>query len=208
MSLGSYDTFDQEYFDRLSAIAPVLYAPIETLSWQELTRAVGEPLDLSASADSLVRAAEERVAAAKAAHPQFEGRTAAQVTVYGPEYGAEYGSMPGTDMAALFESLGFVLPEAASQFDRADGTVSDELVSRIDADFLLINTVGTDDMSYFLDAPLVQQVPAIADGRAVIDEADPETGLNAFAWALGVQSVLSVPWAVDRLAEFGVEALG
>lgn len=130
------------------------------------------------------------------------------MTVYEEEYGAAFGSQPGTDMAALFESLGFAPSPTAGEFQVDDGTVSDELVSKIDADFLLLSTVGTGDHAYFLDAPLVQQVPAVAAGRAVVDESDPETGVNSFAWALGVQSVLSVPWAVDRLAEFGTQAIG
>lgn len=40
VSLGSYEDFDQAAFDQLSAIAPVLYAPIESLTWQEITREV------------------------------------------------------------------------------------------------------------------------------------------------------------------------
>lgn len=204
VALAAYETFDQARFDKLKAIAPVLHAPAGELTWQELTRKLGGTLDLTAAAESAVEAAEKSVAKTRAGHPEFKGRTATHVIVYDEKYGPYYASSPGSDTALLFEQLGFVLPGAASKFTK-DGTISDELVGLIDADFLLLSTSG--DPGYFVDAPLVKAVPAVADGRAVVNAQDKKSGTNHFAWGLNVQSVLSVPWLIDELADLGGRAI-
>lgn len=206
VNLFAYDTLDQARFDKLEGIAPVLYAAADDLSWQEITRALGEALDLSAAADDVVTDAEDAIVATRDAHPEFAGKTAAHVIVYPEEWGAYYASHTGSDTAALFDALGFELPAVAAEFGEED-VLSNELVGKADADFLLLSTFG-EDSEYFLDSELVQRIPALVDGRAVIDDADPETGTNSFAWGLNVQSALSLPWLIDRLAGFGAEALG
>ncbi|MFE3021073.1 ABC transporter substrate-binding protein [Streptomyces sp. NPDC059256] len=204
VALAAYETFDQARFDKLSAIAPVLYAAQGDLSWQELTQKLGSTLDLTAAAGKAVAAAEKQVAQTRAAHPEFQGKTATHVIVYDEKYGPYYASAPGSDTALLLRQLGFALPKAAAKFTK-DGTISDELVGLIDADFLLLSTSG--NPGYFVDAPLVKAVPAVADGRAVINPEDKKTSTNHFAWGLNVQSVLSVPWLIEQLAEFGVKAI-
>lgn len=205
VSLAAYDTFDQDRFDQLSAIAPVLYASAGELNWQEITRTLGQALDLGATAQDVVSSVDETVAQVRATHPEFEGRTAAHVLVYDQDYGAVYASAPGTDSAELFEQLGLELPQAAQEFV-ADDTISDELAGLIDADFLLLSIVGAEP-EYFTEAPLVQAVPAIADERVAVNPSDPQTGVNHVAWGLNVQSALSVPWLIEQLADFGAQAL-
>ncbi|MBN8425312.1 ABC transporter substrate-binding protein [Microbacterium esteraromaticum] len=205
INLAAYETFDQGRFDKLSAIAPILYAPAEELTWQELTRTLGETLDLAETAEKAVEDAEDSVAATREAHPEFAGRTAAHVIVYPEEWGAYYASHTGADTAALFDELGFDLPPAAAEFSEED-VVAGELVGMIDADFLLLSTFGTDS-EYFLESDLVANVPVVRDGRVIVDDADPATGINSFAWGLNVQSPLSVPWLIDQLAAFGAESL-
>lgn len=206
VNLYAYDTVDQARFDQLSAIAPVLYAPADELTWQEITQTLGDTIDLGKTATDVVAGVEKQIAEVKAAHPEFEGKTAAHVIVYEQEWGANYSSYPGSDAARLFERLGFTLPEAAARFTD-DGTVSDELISLIDADFLLISTFEDGTADYFLDSPLFRKVPAVADGRAVINPGDQDSGINSFAWGLNVQSAVSIPWLVDQLADFGAQAL-
>lgn len=205
VALAAYDTFDQTRFDRLSAIAPVLYAAEGQLTWQEIATEVGEALDLGEAAESAVDAAEETIQGAASDHPEFEGKTATHVIVYEEEYGPAYVSYPGSETALLFERLGFELPEAASEFD-ADTVLSMELVEKIDADFLLLSTFPGAD--YFMDSPLVQAVPAVKDSRAVVNPADEKTEINYFGWGLNNQSVVSVPWLIEQLADFGAQALG
>lgn len=206
VNLSAYDTVDQARFDQLSAIAPVLYAPANDLTWQEITQRLGEAVDLSGAAAEIVDGVEKSIAQVKAAHPEFEGKTAAHVIAYEEEWGASYVSAPGTDTARLFEALGFVLPENAEKFAK-DGAVSDELISLIDADFLLVSTFEEGTADYFVKSPLFQALPAAAKGNVVFNPADQKTGINYFAWGLNVQSAVSVPWLVDQLADFAGQAL-
>lgn len=205
VSLFSYEDIDQTAFDRLAAIAPVLYGAEEDATWQNVTLAVGDTLDLGAAARETVADAEQVIADARNAHPEFAGRTATHVIVYEAAYGTAYASAPGSDTAALFEGLGFSLPASAAQFVD-DDTVSDELVGLLDSDFLLLSTFGEESQP-FLDAPLLQSLAVVRDGRAVINDADPNTGTNSFAWALNVQSALSVPWLTEQLVEFAGQVI-
>ena len=204
VTLQALDTFDQKAFDQLSAIAPVLYAEVGSLSWQELTQTLGDTIDLGERAAGAVAETEATIASTRKAHPEFAGKTATHVIAHSEKAGAFYASTPGSNTEHLFNELGFVLPEAAKSV--APGTkISDELIGMIDADFLLISTIT--EPEFFLDSPLLQTVPAVAEGRAVIDPAEEGTTTNNFAWGLNQQSVLSIPWLIERLAEMGSEAL-
>ena len=64
---------------------------------------------------------------------------------------------------------------------------SSDLVGLIDADLVLVGILG-DFGAYFTDQPLFKQVPAVAEGRAVVtegDEAQDFTGvlLAPASWA-------------------------
>jgi iron complex transport system substrate-binding protein len=184
-----------------------LYAATGELTWQEIVRAIGDAIDLPALAEERVSEAEGSIDAVVEAHPEFEGRTATHIIVYEEEYGAYYESSPGSESAALFETLGFVLPEAAERFAGED-SISGELIGLIDADFLLVSTFGDGSEEYLTQSELYKAVPAVAEGRAVINDAVDENDTNNFAWGLSQQSVLSLPWLVDQLADYADEALG
>jgi iron complex transport system substrate-binding protein len=201
VNLAANGTFDQTRFDRLSTIAPVLYAATGELTWQEIVRAIGDAIDLPALAEERVSEAEGSIDAVVEAHPEFEGRTATHIIVYEEEYGAYYESSPGSESAALFETLGFVLPEAAERFAGED-SISGELIGLIDADFLLVSTFGDGSEEYLTQSELYKAVPAVAEGRAVINDAVDENDTNNFAWGLSQQSVLSLPWLVDPQADY------
>lgn len=206
VSLAAADTFDQARFDQVSAIAPVLHAPVGDLTWQETTRELGHAVDLAGAADAAVEESEAAIDSLAAEHPDFAGRTAAHVIVYPEEWGAAYVSTPGSDTEALFDALGFELTEGAADFDE-DDVVSGELISRIDADFLLVSTFGKDS-DYFLESPLYQAVPAVEDGRVAVNDDVDAAGTNSLAWGLNQQSALSVPWLLDAIAAHAEAAIG
>jgi iron complex transport system substrate-binding protein len=206
VNLAANTTFDQGRFDQLSAIAPVLYAETGELTWQEITTTLADTIDLGEAGAQAVAETEAVIQEAAEAHPEFEGKTAAHVVVYDEEWGAAYDSTPGSDTATLFEMLSFTLPEAAEQF-ASDDVVSDELIGEIDADFLLVSIFDEPSSEFFTTSQLYQQVPAVADGRVVINDVVDEDETNSFAWGLTQQSVLGLPWLIDTLAEYGSEAL-
>lgn len=172
VKLQAYETFDQDRFNQLSRVAPVLYADAEQITWRDVLTSLGETQDLRDAAASKIAEFDDRVEAIKADNPDFAGKTISLVNVYSREYGASYETLPETDTAAIFESLGFKLPENAYKFPE-DGYVqiSDEMVGLIDADLVLVGILG-DFGAYFTDQPLFKQVPAVAEGRAVVTEGD------------------------------------
>ncbi|MGO3147685.1 MAG: ABC transporter substrate-binding protein [Leucobacter sp.] len=208
VNLYAYETFDQAQFEKFSSVAPVLYAGIDELTWQELTQMLGETLDLGQAASDAIDAAETAVADIRTAHPEFEGKTATQVMVYPEEYGASYNTAPGYQAAPVFEDLGFVIPEAADKFID-DDVISNELIGLVDSDFVLVSLGSSEaaDTDYFTESPLLKALPAFVDGRLVIDPADPETGINDLSWGINVPSAISIPWVSERLAELGAKAL-
>jgi iron complex transport system substrate-binding protein len=71
-----------------------------------------------------------------------------------------------------------------------------------------VSTFGDGSEEYLTQSELYKAVPAVAEGRAVINDAVDENDTNNFAWGLSQQSVLSLPWLVDQLADYADEALG
>lgn len=172
VKLQAYETFDQDRFNQLSRVAPVLYTDAEQTTWQDVVTSLGETLDLRDAAASMIAEFDDRVEASKADDPDFAGKTISLINVYSREYGASYETLPETDTAAIFESLGFKLPENAYKFpEDGHGQISDEMVGLIDADLVLVGILG-DSGAYFTDQPLLKQVPAVAEGRAVVTEGD------------------------------------
>ena len=204
VNLQAYETFDQNRFDQLSAIAPVLYADAEETSWQDVLSSLGKTLDLEGAADEKIAEFDARIEEIKADNPEFAGKTISMVNVYSREYGASYETMPGTDTAAIVESLGFVLPENAYEFPEEEyGEISDEMVGLIDADLILVGILG-DTGAYFTDQPLFRQVPAVTEGRAVITEGDEA---QDFTWGLTRAGILGKLWALDTFEDLATQAL-
>lgn len=208
VALGAPDTFSRNDFDQFSSIAPVLLADAEAEgSWQEITEEIGTVLDLEDAAAELIEGVDAQIAAIAENNPQFEGKTAAHVHVYGQEYGASYFSSPGSDSAALLGELGFELPENAQKFPDED-TVSDELIGDIDADVLLVTvTPAEEGADWFLEKPLFQTVPAVKEGRYAVFEPEEGSTFAAVAWALRMQSPLSLPWVAEELETLAHEAM-
>ncbi len=208
LALSAPRSFTKDRFDKLAAIAPVLFAKQGDLSWQDVTDRVGEALDLKTAARERIDAVTAGVAKVAAEHPQFRGRSAAHLIVYAQQFGAQYVSQPDRDSARLFTMLGFTVPADADRYPKGTA-VSSEEIGNLQADFLLVNlTRPQDEVSYFLDSSAYKSIPAVREGHAVVNPPDPKTGSNNFAWGLSQQSVLAVPWLIDSLAEQAASVLG
>lgn len=59
---------------------------------------------------------------------------------------------------------------------------------------------------WFLDKPLFQAVPAMQDGRFAVQKPDESSDFAAVAWALCMQSPLSLPWVADKLEALANDA--
>lgn len=195
--LAPYAGFEAAVYEDLSAIAPTVAYPDEpwTTPWRAQTRMIGEALGESEAAEQLVGDVEDTLARTAAEHPQLEGLTFAYTSM-----GSElmYVYLPSDPRVQLVESLGMVV--APSVQELAAGTdegqfyaeVSLEQAPEITSDVLIC---FTDDLtpSQVSDSPIYSRLPALqSDAAVLIDD-------QGFGAAVSSVSVLSIPWALDRL---------
>lgn len=77
------------------------------------------------------------------------------------------------------------------------------MVDLIDADLILVGILG-DTGANFTDQPLFRQVPAVAEGRAVVTEGDEA---QDFTWGLTRAGILGKLWALDTFEDLATQAL-
>jgi iron complex transport system substrate-binding protein len=200
--------FDQETFDRLAEIAPVLENPEEVdgaaIDWRDTQRLIGEALDLSDASDQAIAEAEEAIAATAAEHPEFADTTAT-IAYHYTGYPLEYYTPTGGTAESLLLELGFAPNPLGEPFATVP-EVADENLGQLDADRLVVfyNTAEERDTREATD--VFQSIPAVADGRylPVVFEVDGEYTPEANAsWVLRRgASALSLPWAADVVADW------
>lgn len=187
----AYSYLEQDEYDTLSGIAPTVVEPAPGTLWQDHTRDVGRALGQPERAEELVAEVEEHFAAARREHPEFEGVTVA--IQFGEDASNYYLLEPGDPRVGLFTSLGFTLPETT-------GEISREQVDLLDQDLLVV--IGAEEEAYASD-PLFQELDVVREGR-VVYLGGFETD---FAGALGFDSPLSLPHAMDIMVPQLAEAL-
>ncbi|GAB3069328.1 ABC transporter substrate-binding protein [Nocardioides zeae] len=190
--------------ERLSAIAPVLENPElvdgTQIDWREPQLRIGEVLDLTAAAETVVEEADEAIAAVAEAHPEFAGRTITIATDY-PETGMDYYTVAGGTAEQVVANLGFAPHPAAQEFTE-ETHVSDELLGRLDGDVLVVGYFDDATREARESSPLFQAIPAVAEGRyAAVDGEDPAAGGNAIWVMRRGASALSLPWALKTIAD-------
>jgi iron complex transport system substrate-binding protein len=186
----------EDAYDKLSAIAPTIThvdAP-GVDSWQTGTLQVGKALGKEDEAKRLIADAEAKVAAAKADHPEFAGKSLAFFNYVAGD--GLYAVSADTDFSIKFlTELGFsgVAPEIA-KLKSSDGRalVSPERYRLLDAGIVIGTSPDPQALEQLHGDPLFQRVPAVSDGHWVGLGIGPAT-------AMAFPSVLSVPYAVDAL---------
>lgn len=179
-----------EDYDQLATIAPIVSFRGEdgasAMTWAERTLVVADALGLSDEGAAVVGGVQKAFADARAAHPQFEGKTCTYAVVR-PDQIA-YGSAAGGDVS-FFTDLGFTLPETG-------GAVSTEDMDVLDADVLIVGYPSGDAgligrAALEADARFLE-IPAVASGHyAGVDDDVAST--------LAHPSPLSRRWALQRL---------
>lgn len=163
-----------DYYDRLATIAPVLTSEHTSdalvAPWQDSIALLGEALDLTDAATEVVEQYDADLAEIRAAHPEFSGRTATWAIYYGPGTGLQYLSQPESTPADFLQELGFDQNPLADEFAR-DPAVSDELLSKIDADVIVLGQsahASDEQFAEVVDGPLFQGLDAVSSGHLVI----------------------------------------
>lgn len=162
-----------DYYDRLSTIAPVLTSEDASdalvAPWQDSIELLGEALDLSDAAAQVVADYDADLARIRDAHPEFSGRTATWAIYYGPGTGLQYLSQPDSAPADFLAELGFDPNPQAEEF-ALDPAVSDELMSKVDADVIVLGQsahASDEEFAEVVDGPLFQGLEAVSAGHLV-----------------------------------------
>ncbi|HEY8417160.1 MAG TPA: iron-siderophore ABC transporter substrate-binding protein [Limnochordales bacterium] len=198
--VATHSGITEEEYRRLSQIAPTLAQPGEYpdfgVPWQEQTRLIGRALGREERAEALVAEVEAAIAAARRAHPEFEGATVAWAS---PASGAgQYWVVgPNTPPMRFLFSLGFRMPEelAAMVGQRDSAQISGEQLRMLDVDVLIFRAPSQDVRDAFERDPLYRQLDVATEGRTIffVGPDDPLYG------ALSFSTVLSLPYALEHL---------
>jgi iron complex transport system substrate-binding protein len=179
-------------YDKLKRIAPTVAQSGDYIDfgmpWEDQTLLVGKALGRLDRAEQVVADVKAKFAAARKAHPEFEGRTA--ILAYGGPDG--YGAYATQDTRSRFLSdLGFVTPEkidelAGKSFFTA---FSEEQFRLMDQDVVVMYGAQKD----VLKSPVFKRLDAVREDRVIyLDLTDQIAG------ALGFASALSLPYLVDE----------
>ncbi|AGL15084.1 ABC transporter substrate-binding protein [Actinoplanes sp. N902-109] len=183
--IAIYETITKETYDKLSQIAPTViqskdFADEQT-PWDVQTRTIGRALGRTPEAEALIAKVQARIDDAKAANPQFAGKTL--VVDFGPEKG-QHWLIPAKDpRRALFDALGF-----ATQSESED--VSEERLDLLDKDVLFVNGATRKDL---LASPAFSRLKVVTEDRTLstsfetpLGGALAYSGPNALLYALDV----------------------
>ncbi|MGX6512568.1 iron-siderophore ABC transporter substrate-binding protein [Rhodococcus sp. SJ-2] len=202
--IGVSAGYDEAVYEKLSAIAPTIsrpegfaaYTVDREIATETIAAAMGE-IDRGAE---LNRQTADRLAAAAASHPEFDGKTGVAVLPYDNRYGAY---LAGDARGAFLTVLGFDIPEEVASQDTGDSffvDVSQENVSMLDGDLILV--LGNDEtVDITAGNPLFGSLDA-AQNDAIIATTLDQRG------AITYNSVLSVPYAIDSLVPRLADAIG
>lgn len=199
-------SLDQQVYDKLSAIAPVVH--FDTMAngepWQDSQRKVGKALGHQAQAEKAVTDAEGRLSKARDDHPEFAKKT----------YNAVIGDMnnqlyvlsaPDRGIGMVISALGLELdPDVRSLRTDSDGRglLGYEEIPRLDADVVFVVSPAG-DTGYLTDRPAWQDTKAAKEGHVV--SLPRNSGVPS---AAGFPSPLSIGWCIDKLTPLISQVVG
>ncbi|MCS6562802.1 MULTISPECIES: iron-siderophore ABC transporter substrate-binding protein [Curtobacterium] len=195
---------DKERYDKLSAIAPTVAIPKGgenyLASTEQQTTMIAKALGKESEGKKLLSGLDDAYAAARKAHPDFEGKTA----VVGAYSSEGFGAYASTDSRSTFmRNLGFEIPKAIDEQAGKEFSVhlSDENLDLLDADLTLILPIYV-DASEASSNKLFQKVPSVEAGHAIVfDDKDVSS-----AFSMGTTA--AIEWALDKLPAQFEEKLG
>ncbi|MFC7373791.1 iron-siderophore ABC transporter substrate-binding protein [Brachybacterium sp. GCM10030268] len=196
---------DQERYDRLSQITTTVGVPdggdnYLTTTEQQL-QMIAQALGLSDEGERLQSELDAQFEQAAADHPEWEGRSVSAATRTSEGWGAY---IDGTERVEFLENLGFVLATSVAELEAGasgfSADISSEQLDLLDADLVVAFPIYIETTEISED-PQWQQIPAVADGRALVIDGD-----LASAYSLG--SVLSMQYALEEMVPQIEEALG
>ncbi|KQO61452.1 iron-siderophore ABC transporter substrate-binding protein [Curtobacterium sp. Leaf261] len=188
---------DKTRYDTLSKIAPTVAVPKGGANYaattaQQVTM-IAKALGKVAKGKELLQSVDTAFAAARKAHPEFEGKTA----VIGAFTSEGYGAYSSNDTRVQYmKKLGFTQPKKIDQLagDQFSAKLSDENLDLLDADLTVIlpiyQTVEQAEAS-----PLFQKVPSVEAGHDIVFQ--QQSVRSAFS----AGTVPALLWSLKRLPD-------
>ncbi|MFD8526578.1 iron-siderophore ABC transporter substrate-binding protein [Streptosporangium canum] len=199
--IAVYSEIDQAAYDRLSKIAPTVgrtKGEKEPFSapWQDNAVHIAKALGKADEGAKLVQGIQDKLDAARKAHPEFADRTAVAVSWYKDSV----APFTTTDVRGrLVSGIGF---KGAPEIDKlAAGSfytvLSPERIDLIDVDriFVIADQADQDALKRF---ELFANLPAVKNGKVsyLLDSEGPAIGA-----AMSQGTLLSLPYAIDELVK-------
>lgn len=194
---------EQERYDRLSEIATTVGIPEGAENYltssDEQVEMIAAALGRSDQGEELLGEVDEAFAEAAEAHPDWEGQSVAAATRTSEGWGAY---IQGSERVDFLEQLGFVQSEQIAGLETDETgfsvSISEERLDLLDADVIVAFPIFIETTEITED-PLWQEVPAVADGRAVVIDGDLSD-----AYSLG--TTMAQQYAIDELVPMLEEA--
>ncbi|HVE97539.1 MAG TPA: ABC transporter substrate-binding protein [Pseudonocardiaceae bacterium] len=198
--IGQYTGMTQEEYERASRLAPTVAQSGEhqdyTAPWQVTTRTVGKALGRPAQAEQLITGVESRFASVRREHPEFVG--APLIVTERLEVSTVY-IRTEEPQNGLFREPGFTQPEPIAELlvdeDGYSGNLSDERME-------LLDTASVVVWKLFDQASVPEELanhPHISESEGSAGGARPVLTDKVLVGALAFGSVLSMPYALDRI---------
>ncbi|WP_066951021.1 iron-siderophore ABC transporter substrate-binding protein [Streptomyces lushanensis] len=196
--IALYSGLTKEQYTTLSKFAPVLAQPKQYndygIPWELQTETIGRALGKEAEAKKLIDGVEAKFAQAREENPAFDGASGVMATPYEGMF--VFGSQD--PRSRLLTSYGFALPTG---LDKAIGDKFGANISKERTDLLnqkvavwFVEDVTKNAEKLHKD-PTYGDLDVVKQGREVfVDET------SDFGNALSMGTVLSLPYAMDRLA--------
>lgn len=196
---------DRKTYEQLSDIAPTIVRPKGAIdygvSWEVATTMVGDALGLPDEATSIIEDTKVAISDTLRANPRIDGTTGEAVRV-DPD-GGWYVYSPVDSRGQFLTELGVNLPPALAKQDQPNRYwigVDRPRTNDLEADVLL--AIGSPkEQKEFADSPVFQRL-AVNQRDGVVQVPEQPIGQ-----ALAYTTVLSIPYALDKLAPQLSEAL-
>ncbi|GAA2526718.1 iron-siderophore ABC transporter substrate-binding protein [Pilimelia columellifera] len=197
--IAQYSGMKKEQYETLSKIAPVVAQPKGFADyqapWRDMTRNIGKAVGQSAKIETLIARVDARFAAARAASPQWAGKTVAIAEIY--EAGKYSAFSPNDPKMIFMKELGFVASPAYTKALGAQNVadLSFERFDLLDGDRLVWFVTGGDTQKQLMANNLYRRLKVAQEGRHLfLDYENPPV-----AAAMSFNTVLSIPYALDQV---------
>lgn len=199
--LAGYSGLTQEEYDTLSKIAPTIAFPEDSVAWgtsvDDMITINSEALGLSDQGEALIEDLDSQAQAALEENSELKDKKI-MFAFFDPTDLSQFGYYTSHDTRPGFlEGLGLPTPEvvekASEQSDDFYAEISSEAADQLqDVDTIVTYGDPDGDLVEQLQAdPLLNKIPAIADGDIVILEDDSPLAASANP------SPLSIPWGIS-----------